>query len=78
MDTREFFVERRANPALSEEVIEDIAERAADKAIKKMEDKVFQQVGRTFINKFFKFVGVVILGAAYFLINKGIIKLPTL
>lgn len=78
MDTREFFVERRAHPALSEEVIEEIAERAADKALKKMEDKVCQQVGKTFIDKFFQLIGAVIIASALFLMSKGFIKLPSL
>ena len=71
---RAFLEERRKHPPISEEVIEEIAERAADKAVVKMEIKLYQQVGKTFINKLFQFIGVVLIGIALYLNNKGFLN----
>ena len=57
------FVERRKEHLIiSEELLEQIAEKAAEKAIIKMETKLYTEVGKSFISKFTKVVGVVIVG----------------
>ena len=57
------FIERRKEHlAISEELLESIAERAAEKAIIKMETKLYTEVGKSFISKFTKVVGIVIVG----------------
>ena len=70
-----FRPERRAyTPPISEDLIEEIAEKAADKALKKMENRMYQTVGKTFINKLFQFIGVVLVSAAIYLNHKGVLK----
>lgn len=59
---------------LSDDMIEEIAEKAADKAIEKMENKLYMQVGKTFLDKLFKFIGILILGTALWLDSKGYLK----
>ena len=52
---------------LSEELIEKIAERAATKAVAKLTDQVYRDVGKTVVQKFMWTVGVVALaGVLYF------------
>ena len=70
-ESSDMFRERRRHPMITEEVIEEIAERAAEKAVVKMESKMYQQVGKTFINRSFQFVGAVIIGMALYLQSKG-------
>jgi|APLak6261665176_1056049.scaffolds.fasta_scaffold36445_2 hypothetical protein len=74
-EINDIFVERRRHPMITEEVIEEIAERAAEKAVIKMESKMYQQVGKTFINRSFQFLGALVLGAALYLQSKGFFKL---
>lgn len=64
--------ERRRMP-LSEEQIEAIAEKAADRAVKKLTDQVYREVGRGVISKFVWLVGAASIGVALWLNAKGII-----
>lgn len=48
---------------LTEEEIDMIAEKAAQKAIAKMTGAVYQEVGRTVISKFFFIIGLLAVGA---------------
>lgn len=48
---------------LTEEEIDMIAEKAAEKAIAKMTGLMYQEVGRTIITKFFFIVGLIAVGA---------------
>ena len=66
--------DRRAPPEISEEMIEKIAERAAEKAMEKMENVLYQRVGRTFVDKLLYLIGAIIVGLAYFLQSKGYFK----
>ncbi len=59
---------------ISEELIEAIAEKAAEKALEKMENRIYQTVGKTFINKLFQFIGVILVSVAIYLNHKGILK----
>lgn len=56
---------------LTEDQIEDIAEKAADKAIKKLTDHIYQEVGKSVIRKFVYIVGVMTVGAYVFGRQKG-------
>ena len=64
--------ERRRLP-LSEDQIEEIAEKAAEKAIEKLTNHVYQEVGRSIVSKLFYIVGACSLGAYLWLKNKGIL-----
>lgn len=66
---------RRDCPAMSDESIEIIAERAASKAVQKMADQLYKEIGKGFVSKFLKLTGVVIVGLAFWLVTKGVIKL---
>ena len=57
--------ERRTYPPLSEEQMEELAERAARKAVAKMQAEFYQQVGRSVISRFTVIVGL--LAVAVFL-----------
>lgn len=59
---------------LTEEQIEVIAERAAEKAIGKMAEQAYLQVGKTVVGKLLWLVGLVVVGAAYWLDSKGLLK----
>lgn len=54
--------ERRREPHLTEDQIEAIASRAAEKAVKKMTDDAFKAVGKTVVEKLFWIVGVLAVG----------------
>ena len=60
-------------PYLTDEQIERIAEKAADKAVNKMTDQAYRAVGKGVINKLLWIVGVVTVGFAAWLHSKGFI-----
>lgn len=62
--------ERRSTVTLSEEQINEIASRAAKKAL----DDVYADVGRSVVKKFLWFLGVVALGVWAYLNAKGYTK----
>ena len=47
---------------LSEDQIDEIAEKAAAKAVAKMTGQLYQEVGKTVVSKFFWFVGLLAVG----------------
>lgn len=58
---------------LSEEQIELIAEKAAEKAVAKLTDHVYREVGKSVVSKFTWTVGVITLVAViYFKQLKGV------
>ena len=59
---------------LSEEQMEEIAERAAEKAVAKITSSVYQQVGKGVINKLMWLVGAVTVGIYFWLTGNGAIK----
>lgn len=67
--------ERRATITLTAEQLEQIAEAAADKAVAKITDHVYRQVGKGILTKFVWIVGG--LGTALYLWlgSKGLIKI---
>lgn len=68
------FVERRKTPVLTEEQIEEIAERAAERAVAKMTDHMYREIGKTVFQKFVWILGVVAVGLSLYAANKGWIK----
>lgn len=59
---------------LSDAQIEKIAEKAADKAVAKLTDRVYRDVGKSVIQKFIYIVGVIGVAAFLWLQAKGLIK----
>lgn len=64
--------ERRKMP-LSEEQIESIAERAAEKAMEKLTGHIYQEVGKSVISKLFYLVGACALGIWLWLKSKNLV-----
>ena len=60
-------------PLLDDSELEKIAERAAEKAIKKLTNHVYQEVGRNVISKFVYVVGACSVGLYLWLKSKGVI-----
>lgn len=58
---------------LTEEQIEIIAEKAAEKAIEKLTSHVYQEVGKSVISKLFYIIGACALGGFLWLKHKDII-----
>lgn len=63
--------ERRVHEWLTEEQIELIAERAATRAVSKMTDQLYREVGRGVISKMLYLVGVVTVAAWAWAHNQG-------
>jgi hypothetical protein len=66
--------ERRASGVLSDEEIEIIAERAAEKAMLKMTNQLYQEVGKGVISKFLYLVGIVTIAGWAWLHSNGWVK----
>ena len=58
-------------PHITEDDVERIAESAATKAIEKMKDDFYREVGKGFMNKLFVITGMAIVGLAAWLHSKG-------
>lgn len=58
---------------LTEDQIEEIAERAAERAMRKLTDHMYKQVGKSVVSKLFWIVGVISVGAYMWLKQKGVI-----
>ena len=65
--------ERRQSVLLTHDQIEEIASRAADKAIDRITQQVYQQVGRSVINKLMWIIGSISVGA-YLWFNDKILQ----
>ena len=68
-----FLERRKCITSMTDQEIEEIAERAAEKAIAKITDHLYQQVGRTVTEKFVWLIGLVTVGAFIWLQSKGFI-----
>lgn len=66
--------ERRLNLPLSDEQIEHIAEKAAEKAVRKMTLEAYQAIGRGVVNKAMWIIGVVATAALIWMAKAGHIK----
>lgn len=65
----------RRQPVLSEAIVDEIAERAAVKAISKLTATVYQEIGKGVVNKLLTIIGVLSTAAALWAASKGLIKL---
>ena len=63
-----------ATPALTDEQMDDIAERAATRAVEKLTQDAYRAVGKSVVDKFLYIVGVCALGVYFYLQQKGYIK----
>lgn len=64
----------RRRVVLSESQVNQIAEKAADLAVKKVTDEAFKQVGKRVIEKFLWIVGVAAVALFVYLTKTGAIK----
>ena len=60
-------------PMLNDTAIEQIAERAAEKAIEKLTNHVYQEVGKSVVSKFVYIVGACSVGLYLWMKSKGVI-----
>ena len=60
-------------PFLTEKDIDDIAEKAAEKAIEKLTSHVYQEVGKSVISKLTYIIGACAIGLYIWLKSKGVI-----
>ena len=60
-------------PMLNDTAIEQIAEKAAEKAIKKLTAQVYQEVGKSVISKFVYIIGACSIGLYLWLTSKGVL-----
>ena len=58
---------------LNDTAIEQIAEKAAEKAIKKLTAQVYQEVGKSVISKFVYIIGACSIGLYLWLKSKGVL-----
>ena len=67
--------ERRVDTiTLSEEQMEDIAEKAAEKALKKISDMAYREVGKSVVSKLLYIIGVLAVAAYLYLQSHGWVK----
>lgn len=66
--------DKRQHYTLTEEAVEEIAERAATKAYEKMTTQVFMLVGKSVIERVLWIIGAILLWLYFYLQSKGIIK----
>jgi len=59
---------------LNEQQIDEIASKAADKAVKQMTDEAYRLVGKTVVEKVFWVVGLIVVAAASWMAGKGLLK----
>lgn len=74
MSEQEHLQELRRPITLSEEQLDEIAERAANRAINKLTDHVYLQVGRSVVNKLLWVIGAVFAGVYLWMHNKGLLN----
>lgn len=60
--------------SLTDEQIDLIAEKAAEKAVAKMTSMMYREVGKGVVDKFFWIVGLSAVGVYVWLQQKGVIK----
>lgn len=59
---------------LTDAQVEKIAERAAEKAVAKITDRVYRDVGKNVVQKLFWLIGVISIALYFWLQSKGVIK----
>lgn len=66
--------ERRKEIHFSEEQMDSIAERAAERAMQKLTDEAYKSIGKGLISRLFWVVGVLATAAYFWAQGKGLIK----
>ena len=66
--------ERRMAPQISDDQMEQIADKAAEKAVRKLTDEAYRSIGKSVTEKFFYIVGVLALAGYFWAQSKGWIK----
>lgn len=59
---------------LTDEQIEQIAERAADRAVEKLTNEAYKSIGKNVVQKFLWIVGVCAAALYFWLQQKGLVK----
>ena len=67
-------IEKREVMALTDQEIEEIAERAAEKAVHKLQNEIYKSVGKSVLDKLYYVVGVLAIALAGYAASKGWIK----
>jgi len=62
---------RKTAPVLSEEQIEEIAEKAAEKEIAKLTNQIYLEVGKGVVKKALYLIGAFVVGAGLWAKAKG-------
>lgn len=65
--------ERRAQAHLTEDQIEEIAQKAAEKAIEKLTSYVYKAVGKSVVSKFLWIVGALAVGVWIWAEKNGLV-----
>lgn len=68
--------ERRHTITLTADQLDAIAEAAADKAVSKITDNVYKQVGKGILNKLIWLLGAFGTGVYLWMASKGLVKFP--
>ena len=61
-------------PFLDEEEMDAIAERAAERAIAKLTDHLYREVGKSVVGKLFYLIGICTVALCLWLRHKGVIS----
>jgi dipeptide/tripeptide permease len=64
----------RRNLSLSSEQIDEIAEKAAIKAVEIMKSQFYQEAGKTALSKVLQIIGIFAIGLAFWAVRHNIIK----
>ena len=74
ISTEDYHGPERRVPPLSEEQIEDIAERAAERAVQKMKAAAYQGIGQAIVSKMLWLTGIAAVWLYWWLLKNGFIK----
>lgn len=66
--------ERRRAPHLTDAQLDDIAERAATRAVKKMTDDAYKAVGKSVLDKLLWLIGLLVVAGYLWAQSKGLVK----
>ena len=66
--------EKLDSAKMTDSQIDDIAEKAAEKAVSKITDKAFKEIGKGVVNKLFYITGVIVVAGYLYLQAHGYVK----
>lgn len=61
----------RGCPYLSADQVDEIAEKAAEKAVVKMTNRLYRQVGKSVVEKFLAVIGIIVIALYVWMSGKG-------